>query len=364
MFAYLYYKSKRIYAKILKYRCIACNKSFESKTPKNICPSCKRKQTNLERYGVENISQLKEVKEKIKKSNITKYGFESHNSSDKVKDKKRKKFLEKYGEENPWSFGKQKYKQALLNKYGVDNPLKDAQIKERVENTNLDKYGVKSLLKKSGEYMLEKYGEKHSSYLEKTIKKRKETFYRKFFDFIKTSRMDGKVKPLFEVEELFESNKYDKLKWVCCVCGEEFYDNYANGKIPRCPKCFPTKQSNNEKELSKWLSDIASPIIERSKDIIPPYEIDIYLPKHLLAVEYNGVYWHSEQIGTPKNYHQNKVKMCNDKGIRLIHVWEDEWLQNQDEVKEKILYYIDNLDEKIKPREPILEERMGFRIWT
>jgi hypothetical protein len=52
-----------------------CNKTYRSSIEfKN-----KVKITNLDRYGVENPWQAKEVKEKIKKTNLDKYGVENPN---------------------------------------------------------------------------------------------------------------------------------------------------------------------------------------------------------------------------------------------------------------------------------------------
>lgn len=53
-------------------------------------------------------------------------------------------------------------------------------------------------------------------------------------------------------------------------------------------------------------------------------ELDIYIPDKKLAIEFNGVYWHSD-IFKDKNYHKSKTIQCLKSGIRLIHIFEDEW---------------------------------------
>ena len=58
--------------------------------------------------------------------------------------------------------------------------------------------------------------------------------------------------------------------------------------------------------------------------MIKPLEIDIYLPEYNLAIEYNGSYWHSSKL-KDKFYHLNKTKLCRDKEIDLIHIFEYEW---------------------------------------
>ena len=70
-------------------------------------------------------------------------------------------------------------------------------------------------------------------------------------------------------------------------------------------------------------------IKENSKSIIKPLELDIYLTDLKLAIEYNGIYWHSIQRLNDKDYHLNKSLMCRKKGIRLIHIYEFEDLDEQ-----------------------------------
>ena len=56
------------------------------------------------------------------------------------------------------------------------------------------------------------------------------------------------------------------------------------------------------------------------------YELDIYIPEKNLAIEFNGNYWHSIEVLKDKNYHLKKTNLCKEKGIRLIHIFEYEWV--------------------------------------
>ena len=58
-------------------------------------------------------------------------------------------------------------------------------------------------------------------------------------------------------------------------------------------------------------------------------ELDLVLPNNNTAIEFNGVYWHNE-LYCDKNYHLHKTRLCEDKGIELIHVFEDEWSFKQE----------------------------------
>ena len=52
--------------------------------------------------------------------------------------------------------------------------------------------------------------------------------------------------------------------------------------------------------------------------------MDIYIPEKKLALEYDGLYWHCS-LNKENDYHFNKTKACDNKGIRLIHIREDLW---------------------------------------
>lgn len=77
-------------------------------------------------------------------------------------------------------------------------------------------------------------------------------------------------------------------------------------------------------------------------------EIDIYIPSLKLGIEYNGLAWHSDRFGRGDNYHQEKTNVAKSKGVRLVHIWSDEWLRKEDVVKG----YLDNILQ-VKPKQVI-----------
>lgn len=86
--------------------------------------------------------------------------------------------------------------------------------------------------------------------------------------------------------------------------------------------------SNEEKYLRSNIQ-YDKQILFNTKSIIYPYELDIYLPDIKLAIEFNGIYYHSIYHGTSKEYHLNKSLRCREKGIRLIHIYEFENIEEQ-----------------------------------
>ena len=92
-----------------------------------------------------------------------------------------------------------------------------------------------------------------------------------------------------------------------------------------------------EKEVVTYIKSIyKEEIIENDRSIIAPKELDIYIPEKSFAVEFDGLYWHSEAQGKGSTYHLTKTKMCMSKGIRLLHIYENEWRDKQDICKSMI----------------------------
>lgn len=126
------------------------------------------------------------------------------------------------------------------------------------------------------------------------------------------------------------------------------FHSFKNGGS-RCPTCGNNGVSKAEKEIFEFIKLFYPDATENNRTIISPLELDIYIPNLNLAIEYGGLYWHSEEY-KDKNYHYNKMKLCNDKGIRLITVFEDEWLQRKDQVKNFILSAINKNKIKLMAR--------------
>lgn len=95
-------------------------------------------------------------------------------------------------------------------------------------------------------------------------------------------------------------------------------------------------RSYGEKQISQFLTEYSVEHSINNRDIISPLELDIYIPTYKLAIEYCGLYWHSEQQGKGRQYHKRKYEMCKDKGIQLLTIFEDEWVERQAQVKQKI----------------------------
>jgi hypothetical protein len=150
-----------------------------------------------------------------------------------------------------------------------------------------------------------------------------------------------------------DKNTYYKIK--CLNCNNEFYSYLACGNIPLCNKCAPSC-SKMQNEIFNLFNDLKEKVFSNKRDILNGKELDVFIPSHNLAIEFNGLYWHSEKQGKNKNYHLNKTKKCQEQGIKLVHMFEDEWINKKEIVKSILKSKLGIYKEKIGARKCIVKE--------
>lgn len=125
--------------------------------------------------------------------------------------------------------------------------------------------------------------------------------------------------------------------------------------------------SKEEKELVEWLKSITSEkIIVGSYKIICPQQLDVYFPNLKLAFEFNGTYFHSlEHNSRNLNYHLDKTKKCESLSIKLVHIWEDEWIFKKDETKDFLRSLVDGTFVLDATQDVFEVDRSKFNLcWT
>ena len=92
--------------------------------------------------------------------------------------------------------------------------------------------------------------------------------------------------------------------------------------------------SSIERDIENFLIELLPNIniIKRARNLIPPYELDIYLPEYNIAIECNPTYTHnstlpafSKQQSLSSSYHNMKTNLCEQHGIFLFHIFGYEW---------------------------------------
>ena len=303
----------------------------------------KRFETNLKKYGYITPSKNKKVIEKSKKTSIKRYGVNNPSKSEEVKNKIKQTNLERYNVEYTWQSEevKNKIKQTNLKRYNVENPLQSEEVKNKIKQTNIKKYGV--------EYPSQ------SIVIKEKIKL---NLLKTFYDRLKCSIiLNEKIIPLFTVDEYTGVKLNQRYKFQCKECNNVFYDRLDDGHIPICRSCNPVNYQKTQNKILEYIKSMYhEEILVNVRTIISPLELDIYIPEKKLAIEFNGLYWHSELNGKDKKYHLNKTIQCENKNIHLIHIFEDEWLNKQDIVKRRLKHILGKSDKVIYARKCKIKE--------
>lgn len=95
-------------------------------------------------------------------------------------------------------------------------------------------------------------------------------------------------------------------------------------------------KSSGENDVANWLTSVGEAVILHERNLLNPQELDIYLLEKKLAIEYNGIYWHSTRL-LEKKYHLEKTIKCEKAGVQLLHIYDIEWETKQDIWKSIIL---------------------------
>lgn len=319
----------------------------------------KIKQTNQERYGSDSPFQNKEIKEKIENTNIERYGTPFGNATKEAITKKKQTVKERYGVENisqheevkkkkRVSFNnktdeekesyKKKKEQTCITIYGVPHPLQSEQVQEKIVSNNLQHYGVKNISQlpevreKAKQTMKERYGKE--SYNQKHIPD-------EIFQILNNQERMEELHNQYEyaqpISEVLGLSPSTVLHWL----------HYHNIEIKH------TGRSLVESEIYNFIVNNITDQVERSnRKVIAPLEADIVVKPYNLIIEYNGNYWHSEYF-KDKKYHQNKSLKSLQNGYNIIHIWEDDWLDNNKKeiIKSKISYHCNQQQNRIGARQ-------------
>lgn len=272
-------------------KCLVCGKpvtyntTFNGKERKFCSNKCK-----LSKEG--NPFAQSDIKEKIKQTNIERFGVDNPAKSKVVQEK---------------------MQQTCMDKYGVKNVFQSEEKKEKIKKTMIERHGSASI-----------YGDPELR--KKAIYNKKINTYTKILQKYK-----NKYAPLFTIDEYKGVRHY--YKWKCVKCGNVFEAQYNNGQITsRCFVCEPTEyvyRSTYEDEIVEFLKQYNLDVETNNRKIIWPKELDIVIPEKKVAIEFNGTYWHSMKIHKDKKYHVNKLNACLEKGYKLITIWEYDWI-NED----------------------------------
>lgn len=292
--------------------------------------TCSKECANIDKYGVPYTSLVSDVQEKMKSSIIRNNGGIGW-ASEKIRKKCEITKRQKYG--NNLEVLTEKAKQTNINKYGAEHFMQT-------------KAGVEKYLQ-SRNYTSPEYKQKckerfiKDNLHQKMTKARRDNMYDKLNELTKNDVdfLFSKDEYKSFCEEVDGIRKVIKYKFKCKHCNTIFMSSFRNFKrdtILHCPTCKTNFRSWEQHLLKNELSTKYPMYIfqeDRNGILSGRKEIDIYCPDKNLAIEYNGINWHSEYNGFTKNKHYNKWKECYDLGIDFIGIWSDEFKSCNERIK-------------------------------
>jgi len=134
--------------------------------------------------------------------------------------------------------------------------------------------------------------------------------------------------------ENYTNDAQKAIQVKCSSCEEVFYGSLRSLQYGKCFKCSPGGSIAQE-NIATWLEGVGCVVKRNDRSMLGGLELDIHVPGGNLAIEYNGLYWHSHTHRS-SNYHENKTKLAREAGINLIHIFEDEWRDKGEIIKSMI----------------------------
>lgn len=382
------------------------------------CKKQKSEETNLKKYGVKNYSSTKEAQEKrektceekygkkhytqteqYKQDNIEKYGEEHHTKTQEWKDNIKEVRIKNFGVDHHTKDKKYQEEQVKKNreKWGVDHFMSTDWFKAKARKTKEERYGglftkiqeekrrktnlmhfgyefpmQSPIIKaKVNEYFIITFG-CHPSKLDETKKKVEDTFLKNYgvTSYSKTDEYKIHMVEInmanYGVKWYFQSEDFKNKKIQTCILNygvdhysktKESKENYAKVCMERYGSPHPNIYGKAQKELQDWLNSFGFNFKSNSS-ILDGKEIDLYDENLKIGIEYNGLFFHTEASLQPrtKNYHYDKYIKCLGKGIRLISIFEDEWLLKNDQCKNYLKSVLKKFNIKIFARKCEVKE--------
>ncbi len=238
-------------------------------------------------------------------TNKERYGEDFYKRGGLIQNKMQQAKLEKYGCLNVNS---DKAKETCLKKYGYEYYYQTDDFKEKSKKTNLEKYGVENLLKL------------HTSQV-------------KFDDIVFLNRVEkkscGEIADFYNVSPSFIQQMFHK------------FDQTPQRHIV----------SSLERTIHFWLDTLNVKYEKSNRNVLNGKELDIYFPEHKLAVELNGIYWHSfckNELQNEKRKHLDKLNRCRTKDVRLVQFTDKEWCEKEEICKSIIKNFLNIPERRIR----------------
>lgn len=302
----MFTRSKRSLCEIAKTgRVVLCNQCDAANRAEA------RKQTMLSRYGTAGFVHTPESAAKRKATNQARYGGNAPLASSAIREKQRKTTQERYGVDNVSQAPevRAKRQETMRERLGVPYAMMSEDVRMKSVATCTERYGVPYntqsdvMKQKSMVTNIERYGVPHAA--QSPIVQRK------------------------TAQTMIERHGVPYAMML-----PETKRKAAETKLSNYGTLNPGVYGTAERELVDWAISLELDV--KSQHVLPNGQtIDVFIPSVSIGIEYCGLYWHNEHSPEPRgrDYHIGKMRAAAAAGIRLITIFEDEWLQRRMQVE-------------------------------
>ena len=266
--------------------------------------SISQKNTTLGLYGVEHTALLEDVQKKRVATTRERYGVDNVMELSEFKDK---------------------LKETMLSKYGVEHNF---QLSDPAKNWRKSTYNTLTRDDK-WKAVLSKYDESEIFLQELPLSRR---------DFVISTLSNDHVENLIKLwnDEYglmeYPDNQLFKLSIDFSIPWLKYYNQKGLLKVPEV--YLEKTVSKYETMLEHKLKELNIPYVRNHRKLLDGLEVDFYLPEHGLAIEVNPSSTHNSNIfaktsnrsylnrSKDRGYHYDKYRLCKDKGVILIQLFE------------------------------------------
>ena len=258
-------------------------------------------------------------------------------------------------------------RKTMMERYGVEEIFSKPEVKEKShrkrKNINTNKRINKTINNSTNKKLNNTTKNLHSlhcSFKQKsTREKANKTKLQKYRKETYNNSDKAKITVAKHIEEFENAHNCTQLKkiyekygqgWKALQLpiiekhrGAHFISNEYLPLIEEYASVNHNYRSEKEIKLFNSVNNAYKGLVQHNvRNIIPHLELDIYILDLKLAIEFNGLKWHSIENGMDKDYHLNKSLECRKLGIRLIHIYEFENFNNQLDLLNQFLLGQDN----------------------
>lgn len=318
----------------------------------------KQKNTNIDRYGTDVAvnSMTKEIQERIRERNNG-YHYMDKRSNSGIREKIMKTNVTQRNVLHAFQCEevKEKIKITNLERHGVEYPSQNKEIRQKAIDAWIEKYGVPNPF--AAQSVIEKCNRTYHENLSKTHPNEKaRRFYTNLLEFGEEFAI------LLEIDDIVQPDKCIRIVDLSNVTGlpgsliHSIASEYESIAI-RIDNTSSSWSSSTERSLANWIEFNGINVIRGDRSTIGPKELDILIPEHNVAIEVNGVYYHSEHRGGKgRTYHLEKTIACHNKEIRLFHFTDIELDNKIDIIRSMILNACGRTEHKIYARKCVVHD--------